>query len=155
MEEKSCGCHLNPCKVKGKWELEGTYMCENAYVMLPRLPGGADLHGGGHHWPYHVQDTTWWGWIKLQGCSKAEFSASFPGPVLSLKISSSPAEHGHFDSSLNQEFPVLGIPSSVQFSSVWSLSCVWLFVIPWTVTRQVSLSITNSWSLLNSCPSSR
>ena len=33
---------------------------------------------------------------------------------------------------------------SVQFSSVQSLSCVWLFVTPWTVARQASLSITNS-----------
>ena len=33
------------------------------------------------------------------------------------------------------------------FSSVQSLSSVWLFVIPWTVARQASLSI-NSWSLL-------
>lgn len=31
------------------------------YVMLPRLPGGADLHGGGHHWPHHGQVTAWWG----------------------------------------------------------------------------------------------
>ena len=29
-----------------------------------------------------------------------------------------------------------------------SLSRVWLFVIPWTVACQASLSITNSWSLL-------
>ena len=28
------------------------------------------------------------------------------------------------------------------------LSCVRLFVIPWTAARQASLSITNSWSLL-------
>ena len=33
-------------------------------------------------------------------------------------------------------------------SSVQSLSCVWLFATPWTATRQASLSITNSWSLL-------
>ena len=32
-------------------------------------------------------------------------------------------------------------------SSVQSLSCVWLFVTPWTATRQASLSITNSRSL--------
>ena len=31
-----------------------------------------------------------------------------------------------------------------QFSSVQSLSCVWLFVTPWTAVRQASLSITNS-----------
>ena len=34
--------------------------------------------------------------------------------------------------------------SSVQFSSVQSLSHVWLFAIPWTAARQASLSITNS-----------
>ena len=31
---------------------------------------------------------------------------------------------------------------------VQSLSCVLLFVTPWTAARQASLSITNSWSLL-------
>ena len=34
------------------------------------------------------------------------------------------------------------------FTSVQSLSPVWLVVTPWTTTRQTSLSITNSWSLL-------
>ena len=33
-----------------------------------------------------------------------------------------------------------------QFSSVQSLSPVWLFAAPWTAARQTSLSITNSWS---------
>ena len=48
----------------------------------------------------------------------------------------------------------LGIPKlnihlpSVQFSSVQSLSCVWLFVTPWITAHQASLSITNSRSLL-------
>ena len=37
---------------------------------------------------------------------------------------------------------------SVQFSSVQSLSRVLLFATPWTVARQASLSVTNSWSLL-------
>ena len=37
--------------------------------------------------------------------------------------------------------------SSVQFSSVQSLSCVRLFVTPWTAARQSSLLITNSQSL--------
>ena len=31
---------------------------------------------------------------------------------------------------------------------VQSLSCVWLFATPWTAARQVSLSFTNSQSLL-------
>ena len=35
-----------------------------------------------------------------------------------------------------------------QFSPVQSLSCVRLFVTPWTVACQASLFITNSWSLL-------
>ena len=38
--------------------------------------------------------------------------------------------------------------SMVQFSSVQLLSCVWLFVTPWTAARQASPSITNSKSLL-------
>ena len=33
-------------------------------------------------------------------------------------------------------------------NSVQSLSCVWLFVNPWTAARQASLSITNSQGLL-------
>ena len=32
------------------------------------------------------------------------------------------------------------------FSSVHSLSHVWLFATPWTAARQASLFITNSWS---------
>ena len=35
-----------------------------------------------------------------------------------------------------------------QFSTVQSLSCVWLFATPWVEARQASLSITNSRSLL-------
>ena len=37
---------------------------------------------------------------------------------------------------------------SIYFSSVQSFSCVRLFATPWSTTRQASLSITNSWSLL-------
>ena len=40
------------------------------------------------------------------------------------------------------------ISAGLQFSSVQSLSCVWLFVTPWTAACQASLSITNSQSLL-------
>ena len=36
----------------------------------------------------------------------------------------------------------------LQFSSVQSLSCVWLLVTPWIAARQASLSITNSRNLL-------
>ena len=35
-----------------------------------------------------------------------------------------------------------------QFSSIQSFSCVQLFATPWTAACQVSLSVTNSWSLL-------
>ena len=44
-------------------------------------------------------------------------------------------------------FSNLYVGASVQFSSVQSLSCVRLFVTPWTAARQASLSITNSRSL--------
>ena len=47
----------------------------------------------------------------------------------------------------------MGLLISVsQFSSVQSLSRVRLFVTPWTVAHQASLSITNSWSLLKLMP---
>ena len=35
----------------------------------------------------------------------------------------------------------------IQFSSLQSLSHVWLFATQWTAAHQASLSITNSWSL--------
>ena len=38
--------------------------------------------------------------------------------------------------------------SCLLFSSVQSLSCVWLFATPWIAARQAFLSITNSQSLL-------
>ena len=38
--------------------------------------------------------------------------------------------------------------TALQISLVQSLSCVWLFVSPWTTACQASLSITNSWSSL-------
>ena len=40
------------------------------------------------------------------------------------------------------------MPGAFGVSSVELLSCVQLFVTPWTAARQTSLSITNSWSLL-------
>ena len=43
----------------------------------------------------------------------------------------------------------------IQFSSIQSLSRVQLFATPWTAACQASLSITNSRSLLKSCPLSR
>ena len=45
-------------------------------------------------------------------------------------------------------YVVLNCFTSVQFSSVQSLSHVWLFATPWIAACQASLSITNSWSLL-------
>ena len=42
----------------------------------------------------------------------------------------------------------LRLTESFQFSSVQSLSHVWLFANPWTAARQASLSITNTQSLL-------
>ena len=42
--------------------------------------------------------------------------------------------------------------SRLSVSSVQLLSCVQLFATPWTAARQVSLSITNSWSLFRLIP---
>ena len=41
----------------------------------------------------------------------------------------------------------------IYFSSVQSLSCVWLFATPWTAAHQASLSITNCGNLLMSTKS--
>ena len=48
-------------------------------------------------------------------------------------------------------------PSSFPIASrslVWLLSHIWLFATPWTAAHQASLSIINSQSLSDSCPSS-
>ena len=47
------------------------------------------------------------------------------------------------------------IDQQLQFSSVQSLSHVWLFATPWAAARQASLSITNSWNLLKPIPLSQ
>ena len=52
------------------------------------------------------------------------------------------------ESSRNTGKLLYDLISSVQFSSVQSLSCIRLFATPWTSARQASLSITNSWSSL-------
>ena len=41
---------------------------------------------------------------------------------------------------------------SWKFSSLQSLSCVWLCATPWIAARQASLSITNPWNLLKLMP---
>ena len=50
----------------------------------------------------------------------------------------------------NQTSICIGFPASILilFSSVQSLSCVWLFANPWTAACQASLPITNFQSLL-------
>ena len=49
---------------------------------------------------------------------------------------------------MNRHWSNRGMETSVQFSSVQSLSRVRLFVTPWISAHQASLSITNSWSSL-------
>ena len=48
----------------------------------------------------------------------------------------------------NKEYSKSDRISLLRFSSVQSLSRVWLFETPWTAARRASLSITNSRSLL-------
>ena len=58
----------------------------------------------------------------------------------------------------NPVFPLGGNDSlftNSQFSSVQLLSRVRLVATPWTAAHQASLSIANSWSLLNSGPLSQ
>ena len=56
--------------------------------------------------------------------------------------------HWHFLLCISKCWTVLILgPRSSQFSSVQSLSHVWLLATPWIIARQASLSITSSWSL--------
>ena len=48
----------------------------------------------------------------------------------------------------SQRFAMIVLEVFIAFSSVQLLSCVWLFVTPWTTASQGSLSITNSRSSL-------
>ena len=61
-----------------------------------------------------------------------------------LTIIHADLQHVYFATSKFNEFSGL----SLQFSSVQSLSWVWLFATPWITARQASLSITNPQSLL-------
>ena len=82
-------------------------------------------------------------------CGKGH-SASMPFPGTTLPRS--PWVHQH-KSSLNpvplrfSEGFITRAPLFISFSQ-FSHSHIWLFVTPWTVARQASLSITNSQSLL-------
>jgi len=51
---------------------------------------------------------------------------------------------------VNKHITVCSTSLVIQFSSVQSFSCVWLFATPWIAARQASLSITISQSSLKS-----
>ena len=78
------------------------------------------------------------------GFPRQEYSSGLPfsSPGIEPVSLASPALAGRF---FTTDSP--GMPSCF-FSSVQSLSCVWLFVTPWTAAHQTSLSITNTRSLL-------
>ena len=63
-------------------------------------------------------------------------------------MKNSVCEHIHIHTHKKNWINSLYARSINQFSSVQSLSLVWLFATPWTAAHQASLSITNSWSLL-------
>ena len=59
-------------------------------------------------------------------------------------IDDGPPDMENFKNKVQQEQQ---LPRTFSFHSIQSLSCVQLYVTPWTVARQASLSITNSRSL--------
>ena len=68
---------------------------------------------------------------------------------LRLNNSTHHPHHPHFFLHLNGEGDCTSqMVQSQEFGSVQLLSRVWLFVTPWIIARQASLSITNSRSLL-------
>ena len=91
----------------------------------------------------------WWGLLPgLQmaislGCHVAESVREFSG--VSLMRTPIPFTGLHAQDLITSQRPHLLLH---QFSSVQSLSRVWLFATPWTAAGQASMSITNPWSLL-------
>ena len=88
-------------------------------------------------------------------CSTAESCCLSPAQTGVFWFGSSahglpPPSHSCLDSALQQENYVL----SVQFSSVQSLSCVWLYATPWTAARQASCPSPTPRTCSDSCPSS-
>ena len=84
--------------------------------------------------PKNTQDwhpLEWTGWISLQSRG---LSRVFSNTTVQ--------KHQFFGTQLSSQSNIQGI----QFSSVQSLSRVWLFVTPWLAARQASLPITNSRS---------
>ena len=88
------------------------------------------------------------------GFFRLEYWSGFPCPP--LREPSQPRDQTHISCILANGFFTTESPGkppcclhSLCISSVQSLSRVRLSATPWTATRQASLSITNSWSLLN------
>ena len=79
-------------------------------------------------------------------------SSKTTGGIKGTKNTASPTTHPTGQSSVPQvthNLTTLMFSEAFKLfiSSVQLLSCVWLFMTPWTVTQQASLSITNSRSL--------
>ena len=68
--------------------------------------------------------------------------------ILTQWKSENTTNHGPSHSHSPREYPVKHLLTHHCLSSVQLLSCVQLFLTPWTAARQGSLSITNSQSLL-------
>ena len=79
--------------------------------------------------------------IKVRGCvfqtEKKKWQKQLFREPVSLKIWSYFLLKGN----------IYNLSKNIQFSSVQSLSLVWLFETAWIAARQASLSTTNSWSL--------
>ena len=89
-----------------------------------------------------------WLWllkVDLPGCSNKSLCCYFKRwGELTLEEKVSPGTSGLTSVPTHESH----LQSPAPFSSVQSLSCVRLFVTPWTAAHQASLSITNSWSSL-------
>ena len=71
-----------------------------------------------------------------------------------IKLPTSAGSHKKQGNSKNNLLMLHWLCKSLWLCSVQSLSCVWLFAIPWTAACRVylSLTISQSLSLSNSCP---
>ena len=88
---------------------------------------------------------------RCQRQNKGDPKSAHPGSAEEKNFENCPVWTGHLNPRNVTTYPIMGqfaFSHYFQFSSVQSLGHVWLFVTPWTVVCQASLSITNSQSLL-------
>ena len=101
-------------------------------------------------WKVTQSDSLWPRGLRVHGILQARIREWVAVPF--SRRSSQPRDRTQVSLIAGRFFTNWATREAVQFSSVQSLSRVWLFATPWTTALQASLFITNSWSLLKLMP---